>query len=99
MQDKNSQKCIHIIADDGDNIVHKLMPIIIKDNKEDYDTATVHRAKHYEREWHPFTNLMAPDSIDISSLNQNDLEFFDTVWKDMRQKCLWRDRKIISSSD
>jgi hypothetical protein len=100
MQDQDSQKCIHIIADDGNNIVHKLMPIIIKDNKkEGYDTPTVHRAKHYEREWHPFTNLMAPDSIDVTSLNQNDLEFFDNVWKAMRSKCLWRDRRVIPSSD
>ncbi|HOF42100.1 MAG TPA: hypothetical protein PLD73_18680 [Candidatus Hydrogenedentes bacterium] len=83
---------LDIVADDGNNIVLTLLPIVALANGNlTYGEAKVHRWKAGDQ-WHPYSGLMIPDSISETPAEPGDEVFFDGVWGEMRPKAFWRER-------
>lgn len=83
---------VHIVADDGIDIVDAVLPIVeLADGNTSYGVTTVHRWKSGEH-WYPYAGLMSPDSISETDSEFGDEAFFARVWGEMRPKAFWRAR-------
>lgn len=85
---------LDIVADDGNNIVLMLLPIVALANGNlTYGEAKVHRCKAGDQ-WHPYSGLMIPESISETPAEPGDEAFFDRVWGEMRTQAFWWQRPI-----
>ena len=87
----DGSRAIQIVADDGDNIVDLVIPLLdCDDGTCVYDETKMYRTLAAGSEWRPYTHLMQPDIIEMNSLDPTDELSFEKWWAALRSKSNWR---------